>query len=64
LIHRDGSVTAISLTGRSGVYEFDVEARGSIESVANAHGFGPLPTAFADDVLSVVFSFDTKTIRR
>ncbi len=61
LIHRDGRVTDIRVAKRSGVYAFDLEARGAVESAARA--FGPLPAGFPDDVLPVVFSFDPKLIR-
>ena len=61
LIRRDGSVTGIRLTTRSGVYSFDTEAMGAVEAAARS--FGPLPAAFSDDVLPVIFSFDPRLIR-
>ena len=61
LIRRDGSVTGIRLTQRSGVYSFDTEAMGAVE--AAAHSFGPLPAGFSDDALPVIFSFDPRLIR-
>lgn len=61
LIRRDGSVTGIRLTTRSGVYSFDTEAMGAVE--AAAHSFGPLPAGFSDDALPVIFSFDPRLIR-
>jgi protein TonB len=61
LIRRDGSVTGIRLTTRSGVYSFDTEAMGAVEAAARS--FGPLPTGFSDDVLPVIFSFDPRLIR-
>lgn len=61
LIRRDGSVTGIRLTTRSGVYAFDTEAMGAVEAAARS--FGPLPAAFSDDVLPVIFSFDPRLIR-
>jgi protein TonB len=61
MIRRDGSVTGIRLTTRSGVYSFDTEAMGAVEAAARS--FGPLPAGFADDVLPVVFSFDPRLIR-
>ena len=61
MIRRDGSVTGIRLTTRSGVYSFDTEAMGAVEAAARS--FGPLPAGFSDDVLPVVFSFDPRLIR-
>jgi periplasmic protein TonB len=61
LIRRDGSVTGIRLTSRSGVYSFDTEAMGAVEAAARS--FGPLPAGFSDDVLPVIFSFDPRLIR-
>lgn len=61
LIRRDGSVTGIRLTTRSGVYSFDTEAMGAVEAAAPS--FGPLPAGFRDDVLPVIFSFDPRLIR-
>lgn len=61
LIRRDGSVTGIRLTSRSGVYSFDTEAMGAVEAAARS--FGPLPSGFSDDVLPVIFSFDPRLIR-
>lgn len=62
LIRRDGSVTGIRLTTRSGVYSFDTEAMGAVDAAANARAFGPLPQGFTDDVLPVIFSFDPRLI--
>jgi TonB family protein len=61
LIRRDGSVTGIRLTTRSGVYSFDTEAMGAVEAAARS--FGPLPAGYADDALPVIFSFDPRLIR-
>ena len=61
LIRRDGGVTGIRLTTRSGVYSFDTEAMGAVEAAARS--FGPLPAGFSDDVLPVIFSFDPRLIR-
>ena len=61
LIRRDGSVTGIRLTTRSGVFSFDTEAMGAVEAAARS--FGPLPAGFSDDVLPVIFSFDPRLIR-
>jgi periplasmic protein TonB len=63
LIRRDGSVPMVNFRQRSGSYAFDLEARGAIEAAANAKAFGPLPAAWADDALTVIFTFDPKLIR-
>ena len=65
LISRDGSVpnNSIRLVTRSGVYSFDVEAQGAVESAANARAFGPLPTGFTEDALPVTFRFDPRLLR-
>jgi protein TonB len=63
LIHRDGSVSDISFIRRSGVFSFDLEAQGAVEAASSVRGFGPLPPAFPDDVLPVVFSFDPAFLR-
>lgn len=63
LIRRDGTVTGLRLTKRSGVYSFDTEAMGAVDAAATAHAFGPLPQGFSDDVLPVIFSFDPRLIR-
>lgn len=63
MIRRDGSVSALRLTKRSGVYSFDTEAMGAVDAAATAHAFGPLPQGFSDDVLPVIFSFDPRLIR-
>jgi TonB family protein len=63
LIRRDGTVTGIRLTTRSGVYAFDTEAMGAVDAAASARAFGPLPQGFSDDVLPVIFSFDPRLIR-
>jgi protein TonB len=61
LIRRDGSVTGIRLTTRSGVYSFDTEAMGAVEAASRS--FGPLPAGYSDDALPVIFSFDPRLIR-
>lgn len=63
LIHRDGSVSAITFRQRSGVYSFDLEARGAIEAAGRAKAFGPLPEGFNDDVLPVIFTFEPRFLR-
>ena len=61
VIRRDGSVIGIRLTQRSSDYGFDLEAQGAIEKAATS--FGPLPQAYPDDALSIVFNFDPKLLR-
>lgn len=61
LIRRDGTVSGIKYITKSGVYSFDLEAKGAIERAAKS--FGPLPDGFSDDVLPVVFSFDPKFLQ-
>jgi periplasmic protein TonB len=63
LLHRDGSISNLNFRVPSGSYAFDVEARGAVESAAEARAFGPLPRGFPDDVLPVIFSFDPRLIR-
>ncbi|MFL5580404.1 MAG: TonB C-terminal domain-containing protein, partial [Gemmatimonadaceae bacterium] len=63
LIRRDGSVTGLQITHKSGVYAFDLEARAAVEAAARANAFGPLPDGFGDDVLPVYFSFDPRVLR-
>ncbi|MFN2566769.1 MAG: TonB C-terminal domain-containing protein [Gemmatimonadaceae bacterium] len=63
LIHRDGTISNLNFRVPSGSYAFDVEARGAVESAAEARAFGPLPRGFQDDVLPVIFSFDPRLIR-
>jgi outer membrane biosynthesis protein TonB len=59
VIRRDGSVdpNSIQFVNRSGNYPFDMKAFGSIEAIANAKLFGPLPGGFRDDILPVTFRF-------
>ncbi len=63
MIHRDGSVSDLRIMARSGAYAFDLEAVGAVEAVGKRKAFGPLPAAFSDDVLQVVFSFDPRVMR-
>jgi len=63
LIRRDGTVTGLQVTRRSGVYAFDLEARASVEAAARANAFGPLPDGYSEDVLPVYFSFDPRVLR-
>jgi protein TonB len=57
-IHRNGSVTDIEVVKRSGNRLYDIEAMGTVEAVASARKFGPLPAVWTDDVLIVYFTFD------
>lgn len=65
LIRRDGSVPleSITLVTRSGVYSFDLDAKGAVEAAARANVFGPLPKGYPDDVLPVTFRFDPRLVR-
>jgi periplasmic protein TonB len=68
LIKRDGTITGFRFIQRSGSFTFDLEAQSAVEVAgqANARGqtpFGPLPSAFREDVLPVMFSFDPRLIR-
>ena len=63
LIRRDGSAEIVQFVQRSGAFAFDLEAQGAIEQAGQVRAFGPLPTGYENDVLTVVFSFDPRTIR-
>jgi len=63
LIHRDGSVSDLTVICPSGNFSFDLEAQGAVEAASSARAFGPLPAGFSDDVLPVVFSFDPKFLK-
>jgi periplasmic protein TonB len=63
MIHRDGSISGFRFLSQSAVYSFNLEASGAVEQAGRARAFGPLPTAFPDDVLPVIFSFDPRIIR-
>jgi protein TonB len=63
LIRRDGSAEIVQFMTRSGAFAFDLEAQGAIEQAGNVKAFGPLPQGYENDVLTVVFSFDPRTIR-
>ncbi len=63
LIHRDGSVSELRLSTKSGQYAFDLECLGAVEAVGQRKSFGALPGGFKDDVLPVVFSFDPSVLR-
>jgi protein TonB len=63
LIRRDGSVSDIQLSKRSGNFTFDQDAMGAVEAAARANAFGPLPDGYPDGVLPVIFSFDPRVLR-
>ena len=63
LVHRDGSVSNFRFVTRSGNFAFDLEAQGAVDQAAKVKAFGPLPSAFSDDVLPVIFSFDPRVLR-
>ncbi|MFI5279641.1 MAG: TonB C-terminal domain-containing protein [Gemmatimonadales bacterium] len=63
LVHRDGSVTGLYFTKRSGSFAFDLEAQGAVEAASRAGSFGPLPSGFAPDVLPVSFFFSPRSLR-
>jgi len=56
-VHRDGSVTGLQFTKRSGNFEFDLEAEGAVESAGQNKAFGTLPDGWTSDVLFVRFYF-------
>lgn len=62
LIHRDGTVTDFRFQKRSGSYGFDLAAQGAIDAAGSARAFGPLPSAYPNDVLPVIFTFDPRLI--
>jgi protein TonB len=57
LVHRDGSVTNLHFTKRSGDFSFDLEAQGAVEAAGRSAAFGPLPPDYPADVLPVTFFF-------
>jgi periplasmic protein TonB len=65
VIRRDGSVDpeSIKIVEPSGNYPFDQRAEGAVESAANTRAFGPLPSAFREDILLVRFRFSPSAIR-
>ncbi len=56
-VHKDGSVTGLQFTKRSGNFEFDLEAEGAVESAGQTKAFGALPDGWNQDVLFVRFYF-------
>jgi periplasmic protein TonB len=63
MVKRDGSVGEFRFLSKSGVYAFDLEAQGAIESAGSAKAFGALPPSYVNDFLPVIFSFDPSLIR-
>lgn len=65
IIRRDGSVDLdqVHVITSSGNYVFDNAAVGAIEAAVNKKLFGPLPAAYRDDALTVIFKFDPSLIR-
>ncbi len=64
LVRRDGSISNLRFTRRSGNFAFDLEAQGAIEAAGASGAFGPLPEGFEGDILPVSFFFDPSTLRR
>ncbi|MDE3172639.1 MAG: TonB C-terminal domain-containing protein [Gemmatimonadota bacterium] len=62
LVHRDGTVTDFRFQKRSGSYAFDLAAQGAIDAAGSARAFGALPSAYPNDVLPVIFTFDPRLI--
>jgi len=60
LVHRDGSITDIQFTKRSGSFAFDLEAQGAAEETGRQMALGPLPSGWTSDVLFVRFFFSGK----
>ena len=63
IVRRDGSIGEFRFLTKSGVYAFDLEAQGAIESAGSAKAFGSLPPSYVNDFLPVIFSFDPSLIR-
>jgi outer membrane biosynthesis protein TonB len=65
VIRRDGSVDLdqVQMLTRSGNYSFDNAALAALEAVVNKKLFGPLPAAYPNDALTVIFKFDPSLIR-
>ncbi|HXV85626.1 MAG TPA: TonB C-terminal domain-containing protein, partial [Gemmatimonadales bacterium] len=62
-IHRDGSISNVQFTRRSGSFAFDLEAQGAVEGAGNARAFGPLPQGYEADILPVNFFFNPRAVR-
>jgi outer membrane biosynthesis protein TonB len=63
IVRRDGSIGEFRFLTKSGVYAFDLEAQGAVESAGSAKVFGALPPSYLNDFLPVIFSFDPSLIR-
>jgi len=63
IVRRDGSIGEFRFLTKSGVYAFDLEAQGAVESAGSAKVFGTLPPSYLNDFLPVIFSFDPSLIR-
>jgi periplasmic protein TonB len=63
IVRRDGSAGEFRFLTKSGVYAFDLEAQGAVESAGSAKAFGTLPPSYVNDFLPVIFSFDPSLIR-
>jgi len=63
IVRRDGSVGEFRFLTKSGVYAFDLEAQGAIESAGSAKAFGGLPDGYVNDFLPVIFTFDPSLFR-
>jgi periplasmic protein TonB len=63
IVRRDGSIGEFRFLTKSGVYAFDLEAQGAVESAGSAKAFGVLPPSYVNDFLPVIFSFDPSLIR-
>ena len=63
IVRRDGSVGEFRFLSKSGVYAFDLEAQGAIESAGSAKAFGGLPDGYVNDFLPVIFTFDPSLFR-
>ena len=56
-VHKDGSITGLQFTKRSGNFAFDLEAQGAVEEAGRTKAFGALPDGWTADVLFVRFYF-------
>lgn len=63
LVHRDGSISGLQFTHRSGAFAFDLEAQGAVEAAARAGAFGPLPAGYGADMLPVSFFFSPRSLQ-
>jgi protein TonB len=63
IVKRDGTVGEFRFLTMSGVYAFDLEAQGAVESAGSARAFGALPESYGNDFLPVIFRFDPSVIR-